>query len=108
MNPFDVPGDYGNANWDIRHRFVASVVYDLPSFNGRNPLLHWVIGGWQINDITTLQRGTPFNVTIPKSASVTRSGPSISNCMDPRLASQTYIDVYHYRFLRVGEMPILP
>jgi hypothetical protein len=65
MNPFNVPGDYGNANWDIRHRFVASVVYDLPSFNGRNALLHWVLGGWQINDITTLQSGTPFNVVIP-------------------------------------------
>jgi hypothetical protein len=65
MNPYNWRGDYGNANWDIRHRFVASFVYDLPTLNGRSALLRAVLGNWQVNDITTLQTGMPFNVTIP-------------------------------------------
>ncbi|MDQ2775788.1 MAG: TonB-dependent receptor, partial [Acidobacteriota bacterium] len=32
MNPYNWHADYGNSNWDVRHRFVASFNYDLPFF----------------------------------------------------------------------------
>ena len=28
--PYDWKDDYGNSNWDIRHRFISSFVYDIP------------------------------------------------------------------------------
>jgi hypothetical protein len=31
--------DYGDSNWDIRHRFTASFVYDIPFFTVSDPLL---------------------------------------------------------------------
>jgi Carboxypeptidase regulatory-like domain/TonB dependent receptor len=64
MDPYNWRLDYGNANWDIRHRFVASYIYELPFFRNSTGILHAVAGGWQISGITTLQSGRPFNVTI--------------------------------------------
>jgi len=55
--------DYGNSNWDIRHRFVGTFVYDIPFFAVKNPVLKGMFTGWQGNGIITLQTGTPFNVT---------------------------------------------
>jgi len=59
------PGaDYGNANWDIRNRFVGVLSYNLPRFNQSNLLIRETLGGWQINDILNLQSGMPFNVSL--------------------------------------------
>ena len=55
--------DYGNSNWDIRHRFVASFVYNIPFFQTTNPFLKAAFAGWQSNGIITLQTGIPFNVS---------------------------------------------
>lgn len=63
MNPYWWKGDYGNANWDIRHRFVGTFVYDIPFFAVSNPLLKGAFTKWQANGIITLQTGIPFNVT---------------------------------------------
>jgi hypothetical protein len=64
MDPYNWKGSYGNANWDIRHRWVASYFYELPFFRKAGQWQHYVLGGWQINAITTIQSGTPINVTI--------------------------------------------
>jgi hypothetical protein len=65
MNPYNWRLDYGLANWDVGHRFVASYNYELPFFRGaNNRLFKTVLGGWQTNGITTVQSGFPFSVTI--------------------------------------------
>jgi hypothetical protein len=61
--PYTWRDDYGNSNWDIRHRFVASFVYDIPFFAVSNPVLKEVFTKWQANGIITLQTGVPFNVS---------------------------------------------
>jgi hypothetical protein len=63
MNPYNWGQDYGNANWDVRHRFVATFVYDIPFFTVSNPVLKSAFTHWQSNGIITLQTGIPFNVT---------------------------------------------
>ncbi|PYT90284.1 MAG: hypothetical protein DMG36_20855 [Acidobacteria bacterium] len=73
MDAFNWRRDYGNANWDIRHRFVTSFVYDLPFPHGRNAFLRWTLGHWQANGIFTAQTGIPFNVLIsPDQANIGR------------------------------------
>lgn len=58
----------GSADQDIRHNFVFSSLYELPfgkgkQFGGNVPTaLDYVIGGWQWNNIVTLQTGTPFDL----------------------------------------------
>jgi len=63
MNPYYWRADYGNSNWDIRHRVVATFVYDIPFFSGANALLKTVLGKWQANGIVTIRSGLPFNVS---------------------------------------------
>jgi hypothetical protein len=47
----------GNAGFDVRHRFTAAWVYDLPFWRDRR----W-LGGWQLSGIGTFQTGQPFTV----------------------------------------------
>ncbi len=49
----------GNSNFDIRHRFVAAVSYEVPNLIKRYPRLG---SGWQLNAIWTLRSGSPFHV----------------------------------------------
>jgi hypothetical protein len=63
MIPYNWKDDYGNSNWDIRHRFVASFVYDIPFLTVSNAIVRGIFTRWQANGIVTLQTGLPFNVT---------------------------------------------
>jgi len=54
MNP---KVDYGPADFDLRHRIVAAVSYDIP-FMKTNRFL----GGWGVNTITSWQTGHPFSI----------------------------------------------
>ncbi len=52
--------DRGPSEFDVRHRFTLSAVWDLPIFkSGRKGQL---LGGWQLNTILSLQSGRPFDV----------------------------------------------
>jgi hypothetical protein len=65
MDNYDIQADYGPANWDVPHRFVASYIYDVPFFkDASNKVLKYAVAGWQIGGVTTVQSGTPVSVTI--------------------------------------------
>ena len=58
----------GLSSFNTQHRFVTSVLYDLPMGKGRqvditNPILNAIAGGWQIGSIITVQSGFPITVT---------------------------------------------
>jgi Carboxypeptidase regulatory-like domain len=59
----------GNSDTDIRHRFTFANVYDLPFGRGRTygsdvpKAVDFVLGGFQFNNIITLQSGPVYNVT---------------------------------------------
>lgn len=57
----DIHKNYASSNFDQRHIFTTSWVYDLPFFQnvGRSRTL---LGGWQFAGIMTSQSGTPFSV----------------------------------------------
>jgi hypothetical protein len=61
-NPFDLEFDWGPANFDRRHRWVTSILYEIP---GRpdNPVLDAVVSGWSVTGIFLAQSGLPFSVT---------------------------------------------
>jgi hypothetical protein len=60
--------EYGNSDFGIRNRFVASYIYDLPVGHGRKFLgsatgiTEQVLGGWQIAGITSVSSGNWFTV----------------------------------------------
>jgi hypothetical protein len=56
QDSFNVRGDRGLSDFDARHRFVFSGIYELP-FRG-----HRLTEGWQVAAITQLQSGNPINI----------------------------------------------
>ncbi len=73
MNPYNWRQDYGNAPFDIRHRFLATYMYAIPIPATTNKFLKTAFGGWQLNGITTLQGGTPFGLSMNTDAANTSS-----------------------------------
>ncbi len=55
----------GNSNFDVRHRFVAAAVYELPLARSSRGALHHVLGGWQVSGLICGQTGHYFTVTVP-------------------------------------------
>lgn len=60
--------EYGPSDYNIPHRFVASILYSLPfgkgkQFLNRGGIVNQVVGGWQASTITTLQSGGTVNTS---------------------------------------------
>lgn len=58
--------DKGPAGYNVPHRFVGSVLYNLPFGRGqrfldRGGFMNQVVGGWQLGAIATVQSGTSIN-----------------------------------------------
>ena len=79
QDAYDWRAERGPSDFDVTHRFVGSYVYELPWGKGRRFMtdsptaMEMLLGGWQINGITTLQSGGRFtpNVASPR----TNAGP---------------------------------
>ncbi|WP_162601828.1 TonB-dependent receptor [Occallatibacter savannae] len=119
-----VPGfehlNYGNSDYDARHRFVALYTYEIPVLASMRDkfIVNELLGKWHIAGTTALQTGFP--VTISQSGSY-RSGwcdaytyygcgdtPNLSNFhlkkMDPRNAATNhqYFDTSNFSPEPVG------
>lgn len=68
MNNHDPNRDYGPSDFSVKHRFVASYVYQLPIGSGKrllggtNKAANALIGGWQVSGVTTFQTGFPYSI----------------------------------------------
>jgi outer membrane receptor protein involved in Fe transport len=62
LDPFNPDLDRGNADFDIRHRFVVSGVWELPFAKETKGITKQVLDGWEVAPIFTAQTGTPFTV----------------------------------------------
>lgn len=68
QDEFNRAADRSNSFQDIRHRFVASYVYQLPfgigrTYMNKSHLANALLGQWQVQGITTVQTGSPVNIT---------------------------------------------
>jgi hypothetical protein len=50
----------GLSDFNRRHRFVSSWVYELPLFSHAGGLTQKTLGGWEASGVVTLQSGSPF------------------------------------------------
>ncbi len=58
-NSYNLQGERGDSNFDIRHIFTSYVSYDLPNFIKKAPRLG---GGWQFNLLATAHTGEPLDL----------------------------------------------
>jgi hypothetical protein len=82
----DIGRDRGLSTLDVPQRFVASYLWTTPAIHHWGPVGSKVLSGWQLNGITTLSTGSPFNVTSGVDSNVdgnTNDRPNVIG--DPRI-----------------------
>jgi Carboxypeptidase regulatory-like domain/TonB dependent receptor len=62
--PLDPRQERGPSDYDVRHYFVASALWDLPFLRNRKDVAGKILGGWQINGILTYHSGFPWTPVI--------------------------------------------
>ena len=66
QNARDLRERRGPSDFDVRHRFVGSYIYELPFGKGRsylqNGALAHVVGGWRLSGLANVRSGRPFTV----------------------------------------------
>ena len=72
-----VPGDqldlntnHSPSDFDRRHRFVTSFVYDVPKLKSDSWAMRALFNNYQLSGIVTLQTGTPFSIIESNGTSV--------------------------------------
>jgi hypothetical protein len=70
QNPFNFGAQKGRSEFDARHRFVVSYIYELPFgrgkrfWSGASGVANGIVGGWQVNGVTIYQTGTPVDTSL--------------------------------------------
>jgi Carboxypeptidase regulatory-like domain len=59
VNP--AAGEYGNSDFDVRHRLTATATYNIPGKKGFGQMLE----GWQLNTIVTFATSQPWQTFDP-------------------------------------------
>jgi hypothetical protein len=82
---YNTKADRGNADFDRRHVFNISWVYNTPTLEGQNAFLKGVVGGWETSSILNIASGPAITV----SGSVSNLCPSqaqLAGCNDGSVA----------------------
>jgi hypothetical protein len=61
-DPVNIGLDYGRSAFDIRHRFVANFLWEIPFMRDQPGTWGQILGGWQVSGIIPIQSGLPFGV----------------------------------------------
>jgi hypothetical protein len=62
LDPLHPRLDWGSSDYDIRHRFTISPIYELPWFKNGRDWKHQVGGGWTLVGVFTVRSGVPFSI----------------------------------------------
>jgi hypothetical protein len=85
QNSRNLAAQRASSTFDVRHKLALSGTYDMPFGKNRRWLnsapraADWVVGGWQINHIITLQSGLPFTPVMQTSTLNTGTGSQFPN-----------------------------
>jgi len=77
QNSFNLAGERGLSNFDVRHRFSLSYSYALPFKHAGDGLVAQLVNGWETFGIVTLQTGRPFTVALLSEIDNSGTGRSI-------------------------------
>lgn len=79
--------DYGNSDFDIRHRIVISPIWNTPWYKDGKGFTGEALGGWTISSIFTARTGIPFSIYDDSNL--------LNGYVIPRLTPATPITQYH-------------
>ncbi len=65
QDPLNLGGDRGPGDLDVRHRLVASGVWDLGDASGvQSSFWRFLASGWTLSSVITFQTGTPYSPSV--------------------------------------------
>ncbi len=67
-------GDRSLAEFDRRHVWRLSWVYDTPTLKSGNKAMNLIVNGWQISGITSVVSGAPYSIVTGRDNSLTGQG----------------------------------
>lgn len=92
-HPTDQRFNRGVSDFDVRHNFRTSLVYELPRFTGKHALVRTVVGGWNVSSIIDWRSGMPFGLTSGRDNSFSGMGLDRADITaNPTLPSDRTID----------------
>ncbi len=84
QNPFDCAAERGDSDFDIRHVYALSIVYEVPKFRTGTGFVDRLVNGWEVATIFTARTGSPFTITSGPNNSLTGDGKDRPNLVgDP-------------------------
>jgi outer membrane receptor protein involved in Fe transport len=120
LDAFNPKLNYGNADFDIRHRFNLSWSWELPWLkNSSNAIARNALGGWGMGSIFSIRSGSPFSiydcgnfngtacplyapgVAVPRTGTSTSAGANLYNYI--ALPAPTAADVANNYIVRNGQ-----
>jgi Carboxypeptidase regulatory-like domain len=72
----NIAAEKGLSDFDHRHRFVTSFLYQLPFLEDSEGWIHAAFADWQVGGIWTIESGSPFTVNL--STDVANNGEPLS------------------------------
>lgn len=80
--PVDQDEEYGRSDFDTRHNFNFSAVWDLPFYSNQSSWKGKILGGWQLSTIVTYNTGYPWTPRVGRC--LRDSSQNSANFCDPR------------------------
>lgn len=106
--PPDQKYDYGPSDFDTKHNFVATTLYDLPIFKGRNDFLGKAFGGWHIDGTFQFHTGFPWSAVTGQCLPIPASGANICPSLPSSYNGKALTDGSNSTFMSPnGNFPLM-
>lgn len=100
--PQNLSTERGPSDYDVRHYFVLSGLWDLPIFRTRSDFLGKAFGGWQLSGIVTRNTGFPWTPVTNRPALTTPGGRNLSPIRPISYTGGALNDSSNEAFIRPG------
>jgi hypothetical protein len=70
QDSFNLRAEKASANFDVRHRFAGSLIWDLPFFRSSKGSVRKLAAEWQVASVFQAQSGQPFTLGVPFDANL--------------------------------------
>lgn len=102
--PQDNRTERGPSDFDVRHYFVLSSLYELPFLRSRTDWIGSAFGGWMVTGILTTHTGFPFTPVVGGCTS-TPGGPQLCPVRPQGYTGPSDLDTSNEAFIRGTNFP---
>jgi hypothetical protein len=95
-DPTDFRANYGPSDNDVRHRFTASYIYELPKLKSAHGLLAGAVNGWQNQGVLIAQTGVPYTITSNTDTAATGIGGDFADFVPGQTVKPAHRGVGEY------------